>query len=153
LSSAVVAELVQGFDEVLEIEIAISASNQASLGRSVHAALLSYAGKAIRVRRFGAWTTARALRDWCRIDIAVPGKATLRARRVALCEVPDMELLPARYPALRKMAFRAGTELSILNRGAGLLAWLTAAGLVRKPAALVGIAGRAAGLLHRFVPA
>jgi hypothetical protein len=149
LSSAVIAELVQGWDQLLEVEIAISSSNQATLGRSVHAALLSYAGKPIRVRRFGTWRNVPGLEDWCSVDITVPGHKPLH-RLVAPCEVPDLELLPARYPSLRKAIFRAGTELSILNRSAGLLARLVSLRLLRSLSPLAGLASRTFGLLRGF---
>jgi hypothetical protein len=149
LSSAVVAELGRDLDEMLEIEIAISSSNQASLGRSVNAALLSYAGKPIKVRRFGLWQSVTALKDWLSIDIEV-GQARLLFRLVAPCEVPDLALFPAHYPSLRKVMFRAGTELPILNRSSGWLARLVSSGLLRSLAPLTGLAGRAFTLLRRF---
>jgi len=148
LSSAVIADLAQGI-EPLEIEIAISSSNQATLGRSVHAALLSYAGKPIRVRRFGQWREIAGLQDWLAVDIAVPGHTKLH-RLVAPCEVPDLELLPARYPSLRKAIFRAGTELSILNRGAGILSRLVSARLLKSLTPFAALAGSAFGLLRGF---
>ena len=150
LSSAVIAALAEDMDDLVEIEIAISSSNQATLGRSVHAALLSYAGKPIRVRRFGAWREIAGLEDWKAIDIRVPDHAPLRGRLVAPCEVPDLALLPERHPGLRKVIFRAGTELSILNRGAGLLARLVSGRLLRSLSPLVGLAGFGFGLLRRF---
>jgi hypothetical protein len=148
LSSAVIAELTQGLDP-LEVEIAISSSNQASLGRSVNAALLSYAGQPIRVRRFGQWREVAGLKDWRAIDLAIPGHARLQ-RIVAPCEVPDLDLLPARYPGLRKVIFRAGTELAILNRGAGLLARLVSARRLKSLTPFTRLAGHAFGLLRGF---
>jgi hypothetical protein len=148
LSSAVIAELAQGL-EPREIEIAISSSNQATLGRSVHAALLSYAGQPIRVRRSGTWREIAGLQDWQAVDIAVPGHVPLH-RIVAPCAVPDLELLPARYPTLRKAIFRAGTELSILNRSAGLLARLVSARLLKSLTPFAALAGSAFGLLRGF---
>jgi hypothetical protein len=148
LSSAVIAELVQGI-EPAEVEIAISSSNQATLGHAVHAALLSYAGQPIRVRRHGVEREIRGLEDWQAIDIRVPGHDPLH-RLVAPCEVPDLDLLPARYPGLRKAIFRAGTELALLNRSAGLLARLVSLRLLRSLSPFAGLASRAFGLLHRF---
>jgi hypothetical protein len=150
LSSAVVAELAKGLDEILEVEIAISSSNQATLGRSVHAGLLSYAGKPIRVRRYGLWTEATALADWQAIDFALPDRPKLRHRLVATCEVPDLELLPALYPSLRKAMFRAGTELAMLNRGAGLLARLVSWHVLRSGTRLTGPAIQVFNLLRGF---
>ncbi|GAB2178147.1 DUF4166 domain-containing protein [Dongia sp. agr-C8] len=149
LSSAVVAELTKDLVEPLEVEIAISSSNQATLGRSVHAALLSYAGRPIRVRRFGAWREIAGLQNWHSTDIAVPGHAPLR-RLVAPCAVPDLDLLPARYPTLRKALFRAGTELAILNRGAGLLSRLVSARLLKSLTPFTALAGSAFALLRGF---
>jgi NAD(P)-dependent dehydrogenase (short-subunit alcohol dehydrogenase family) len=148
LSSAVIAELAQDFDP-LEVDIAISSSNQASLGRSVNAALLSYAGQPIRVRRFGQWREVAGLQDWRRVDLAVPGHARLQ-RIVAPCEVPDLDLLPARYPGLRRAIFRAGTELAILNRSAGLLSYLASARLLKSLMPITRLAGHAFGLLRGF---
>jgi len=149
LSSAVIAALGRDLDEMLEIEIAISSSNQASLGRSVNAALLSYAGKPIKVRRFGLRRTVTALKDWLSIDIEV-GATRLLHRLVAPCEVPDLALFPAHYPSLRKVMFRAGTELPIFNRGSGWLARLVSSGVLRSLAPLTGLAGQAFTLLRRF---
>jgi len=149
LSSAVIAELAKDLDPPLEVEIAISSSNQATLGRSVHAALLSYAGQPIRLRRFGQWRAIAGLQDWQAVDIVVPGHAPLH-RIVAPCEVPDLELLPARYPSLRKAIFRAGTELSVLNRSAGLLARLVSARLLKSLTPFAQLAGTAFGLLRGF---
>jgi len=149
LSSAAVAELAQDFDALLEIEIAISSSNQASLGRSVNAALLSYAGKPIAIRRFGLDRSVTALQDWTAIDIEV-GHNRLLSRLVAPCDVPDLALFPKHYPSLRKVMFRAGTELPILNRGSGWLARLVSLGLLRSLQPLTGLAGRAFDLLRGF---
>lgn len=149
LSSAVIAELTKDLGPPLEVEIAISSSNQATLGRSVHAALLSYAGQPIRLRRFGQWRETPGLEDWQSVEIAVPGHAPLH-RIVAPCEVPDLELLPARYPTLRKAIFRAGTELSVLNRSAGLLARLVSARLLKSLTPFAQLAGTAFGLLRGF---
>lgn len=149
LSSAVIAELAHDLDP-LEAEIAISSSNQATLGRSVHAALLSYAGKPIRIRRFGAAREIAGLQDWRSVDIHVPGHAPLKGRLVAPCEVPDLALLPARYPSLRKVIFRAGTELAILNRGAGFLARFVSLRILSSLSPLAGLASSAFGLLRGF---
>jgi hypothetical protein len=149
LSSAVIAELTTDLDQPLEVEIAISSSNQATLGRSVHAALLSYAGQPIPIRRFGQAREIAGLQDWQPVSIAVPGHPSLH-RIVAPCEVPDLALLPERYPTLRKVIFRAGTELSLLNRSAGLLSHLVSARLLKSLTPFAHLAGTAFGLLRGF---
>jgi len=43
------------------------------------------------------------------------------------CDVPDLELFPARYPSLRTLRFAAGTEIRVLHIGLWLLSWLVRA--------------------------
>jgi hypothetical protein len=43
------------------------------------------------------------------------------------CDVPDLELFPARYPGLRTLRFAAGTEIRVLHIGLWLLSWLVRA--------------------------
>jgi hypothetical protein len=45
----------------------------------------------------------------------------LGRRWLSLCETPDLDLLPARYPSVRTVRFRAGLELSILHLGLSAL--------------------------------
>ena len=52
-------------------------------------------------------------------------------RLVGLCEVPDLELFPARYPAVRTVLFRAGLELPVLHIGTWLAAALVRLGIIR----------------------
>src|SRR5262249_39705980 len=84
---------------------------------------------------------------WRRIEIAVPERQPL-SRLVAPCDVPDLDLLPARYPTLRKAVFRAGTELSLLNRASALLARAVSWRLIRSLSACAAPAGSAFGLLR-----
>jgi hypothetical protein len=46
-------------------------------------------------------------------------------------EVPDLDLLPAHFPALRSARFRAGLEVAPFHLGLWALSWLVRAGLVR----------------------
>ena len=42
-------------------------------------------------------------------------------RLLSYCNVPDLELLPARYPTLRTVQFRAGMELRVFGYALYLL--------------------------------
>jgi hypothetical protein len=53
------------------------------------------------------------------------------ARWLVRCEVPDFDILPARYPELRTVDFRAGLELRRMHFGLWLATWLVRAGLLR----------------------
>jgi hypothetical protein len=47
-----------------------------------------------------------------------------------LCETPDLDLLPARYPSVRTVRFRAGLELTLLHLGLWVLTLPVRAGLI-----------------------
>jgi len=131
LSGAVARRLAAGMDEVRAIEIAISASNRASAGASVAAAILSYAGRPIRLWRGRAWRTGFGWHEPRRERFEIGGAPPLAGRRVALCDVPDLDLLPERLPGRPATVFRAGTELRLHNLGLAAAARLVRWRLIR----------------------
>lgn len=123
LSHAVVAELSAGFDRVTAIEIAISASSRAAAGASVAKAILGGVGQAIRHWTGQRWQLAygwQSIRPQS-FDLS-PGKS-LGRRMVALADVPDLSLLPQRYPRVSSVTFRAGTESHLANLALWLASW------------------------------
>lgn len=122
LTSAVADRLAQGLDRVTAIDVALSASNRASGGVSVTRAILSYVGRPIALWRGQEWRRGFGWQELAKLRFAVPGRPALR-RRVALCDVPDLELLPGRYAGRPAVRFRAGTELEFQNLILWLLSW------------------------------
>lgn len=120
LSHAVLDRLTAGWRRIDTVEIAISPGNRNSpRGLSVIRAILSYAGKPVRVFEGGAWT-ARPGWGWP-VRRAMPG---LGRRWLSLCETPDLDLVPERFAPKDAAVFRAGLELSAMHLGlclAGLL--------------------------------
>ncbi|MGH6781067.1 MAG: DUF4166 domain-containing protein [Sphingomonadaceae bacterium] len=123
LSGAVVRELAQGMGHVNTVEMAISASNRATAGASVAAAILDYLGQPIRLWRGQCWTTGHGWQEMLRVDFTVPGVAPLRNRLVGLADVPDLALLPGRIAGRPAVTFRAGTELGFQNIALWLVSW------------------------------
>jgi hypothetical protein len=125
LSHAVLDRLTAGWRYIDTIEIAISPGNRNSpRGLSVIRAILSYAGKPVRVFAGGDWTRQPGWGRPIRRDMPGLGK-----RWLSLCETPDLDLVPARFAPRQAAIFRAGLELSVMHLGlflAGLLvqAWL-----------------------------
>jgi hypothetical protein len=115
LSSAVVAELARGFDEILLIDTAIVPGNKAPRGASVIASIVGQVGRASPVWRGGMWREVRCWTDRRRYRLA-PGLA----RSGYSIDVPDIRLLPGRFGA-RSVMFRAGMELGLLNAGLAAL--------------------------------
>ncbi len=125
LSGAVVDALMSRFARLDRIETAISPGNRTPRGDATVASILGYCGRPIRVWRDGRWQVAHGWMDTRRVRLA-------RSRRfVGVCEVPDLELFPRRYPGVRTVLFRAGLELPLLHGGTWLAAALVRLGLIR----------------------
>jgi hypothetical protein len=120
LSHAVLDRITAGWRRIDTVEIAISPGNRNSpRGLSVISAILSYAGRPVRVFVDGAWTVRPG---WNRpIRRQMPG---LGPRWLSLCETPDLDLVPRRFSPRSTAIFRAGLELAAMHWGlylAGLL--------------------------------
>ena len=119
LSNAVLDTLTQGWRRIDTVEIAISPGNRNSpRGLSVIRAILSYAGRPVRVFVDGAWSERPGWGWPIRRDM--PG---LGRRWLSLCETPDLDIVPSRFAPREAAIFRAGLELSLMHLG------LCAAGL------------------------
>jgi len=113
LSHAVLDRLAAGWRRIDAIEMAISPGNRNSpRGLSVMRAILSYAGRPVRVFAGGEWTE---LTGWGRpIRRDLPG---LGKRWLSLCETPDLDLVPIRFEPRETAMFRAGLELPVMHLG------------------------------------
>lgn len=130
LSGAVVRALAGGMDRVDSVEMAISASNRASAGPSVAAAILSYVGRPVRLWRGKRWGTATGWQEIRRARFALADGHGFPARLVAIAEVPDLDIVPDALPGRPATIFRAGTELGFQMRVLWLLSWLVRFGWV-----------------------
>ncbi len=139
LSGAVARRLAEGLDRVSQVEIAISASTRSTASRSVTGAILSYAGRGVRLRRGGRWTVSFGASELQRARFEVAGAKPLQRRWLALCEVPDLELLPAMLPGEPAVIFRAGSDQAPQILGLWLVSWLVRFGVVSSLRSLAGI--------------
>ncbi|HEV7248748.1 MAG TPA: DUF4166 domain-containing protein [Shinella sp.] len=137
LSGAVIAELSRGMEAACSVETSISASNRATAGASVAAAILSYVGKPLRLwrgRRFRQET------GWHRLHVAryhIAGRTPIR-RLVALADVPDHDIVPATIPGKPATVFRAGPEFAFQLLTLWLLSWPVKWGWARSLAPFAG---------------
>lgn len=122
LSVAVIEEFINEFSQLDTINFGITPGNKTERGVATVASILSYTGKAIRSKIGGAWQDVFGWQGLERYDFGGP----LGKRWMSFCEIPDLDLLPARFPDVRTIQFKAGLELSVLH-----LALFFLSGLVR----------------------
>ena len=144
LSSAVVDALRPRFAALDSIEHAINPGNRTPRGDATVASILGYCGRPIRVWRDGRWQMVRGWMD-SRRQVFPFGR-----RRVGVCEVPDLDLFPARYAGVRTVMFRAGLELPLLQTATWCAAALVRLGFIRDLAAHAPMLRRLSERFMRF---
>ena len=145
LSNAVLDTLTAGWSRVDRVEIAISPGNRAPRGLSVVRAILSYAGRPVRVHVAGEWESHPG---WgLTVRRRFPG---LGWRFLSLAETPDLDIVPARLAVRHTALFRAGLELPVLHLGLWLAALPVRWGLLRSLVPLARPFRAVAALLERF---
>ncbi|MGL4315597.1 MAG: saccharopine dehydrogenase family protein [Pseudomonas sp.] len=145
LAAGVVDRLLPRFSRLDEIWHGISSSEKTP-GVSTLAAVLNYCGKSFRQWRGGSWQTVHGWQDLSAHDFAAP----LGRRWVGNCDIPDLELFPARYPGVRSVHFSAGVGLRVTQFGTWLLSWLVRGRLLRSGVPLAGFLRRGALALEPF---
>lgn len=130
LSGAVIADLSRGMEAVRSVVMSISASNRATVGPSVAAAILSYVGKPVRLWRGRRWQQETGWHRLLREAFSIPSRAPVR-RLVALADVPDHAIFPASVHGKPATIFRAGPELAFQLLTLWLLSWPVKWGWVR----------------------
>jgi hypothetical protein len=131
LSHAVVAHLSAVLDHITAIDIAISASSRAAAGASVAKAILGGVGQPVRHWSGHRWRLARGWQLTRYQSFDLPSGKSIGRRRVALVDVPDLTLLPRRYPDVSSVTFRAGTESRFANFVLWLASWTVRWGWLR----------------------
>jgi saccharopine dehydrogenase-like NADP-dependent oxidoreductase len=126
LSSAAVRLMAGNFAQLDEVHIGISPGNGFDPGIATAASIIGAAGKPIQAWSGGRWTTLYAWHGLHRHVFPEIG-----GRWMSDVHVPDLELLPQRYPELRTARFGAGLEVSVFHLGLWAAAGLVRAGLAR----------------------
>ena len=124
LSGAAVRHLARGMDRVRAVEMAISASNRATAGPAVSAAIVGQVGQPMHIWRGQRWAKAFGWQEMRSAMFQCAGTEAITGREVALVDVPDLALLPERLAGRPAVSFRAGTELRFQNWALWLASWL-----------------------------
>jgi Saccharopine dehydrogenase NADP binding domain len=141
LSTAVIDELLARLQSLDEIHLAIAPGQHAPRGRATLEAVLSYVGQSFRWLVKGVWREAWGWQELQRIEF------DCGRRWAAACDVPDLELLPQRYPGVRTVQFRAALEVGIQHFALWSLAAVRRRGAPLRPAVMAGALGRVAAWL------
>ena len=101
LSSAIIDGMIGNFSQLQAIDYGICAGVKSGLGLATLQAVLSYCGKPYRVLKDGRSITIFGLGRPRHHAFPRP----VNRRYVVDCDIPDHDLFPARYTALRQMDF------------------------------------------------
>jgi saccharopine dehydrogenase-like NADP-dependent oxidoreductase len=145
LSSAVVDHLTAGWQALRSIDICIAPAQGAPRGEATLAGVLAYCGAPVRIWQEGRWVE--------RLGWAGPTTvafARMKPRRGALCDIPDLELFPARYAGVQSVMFRAALEVGLTQRAFAFLAFLRRIGLLPAPQRLAPLLHATGGLFDAF---
>ncbi len=122
LSSAVIEYFKDGFSSIDLLRYGISPGQKTERGLATTKGILSYVGKPIQSFP-GQGKIIYGWQDIYRQKFLGIGK-----RWMANCEIPDLDILPARY-GIKKIRFSAGLELGLLHLGLWLWSWIVRAGV------------------------
>lgn len=149
ISSAVCKRLVRDIVDVHSIESVILPGNRAPRGVSVMTSILKQVGRPLRLWQTGRWIEVPAWSDLSKRELRISGTQPVLGRRASNIGAPDLRLFPSAFKA-RSVSFRAGLELSIMQRGLWMLHWLPRLKLLKSVSFLVMPLKRLADCLEPF---
>lgn len=116
ITTAVAAHLQPHFQEIKSIKVALTAGNKNEAGLSTVSSILSYVGAPVQIWQDDQWATASG---WGLAEFVTFPKP-VGTRRVQLCDVPDLDLMPRMFEA-DEVLFKAGLEMNLFNYSLSLL--------------------------------
>jgi NAD dependent epimerase/dehydratase family len=144
LSSAVVDSLSASLAAIHAIDTVIAPGQQAPRGVATMSAVLGYAGKPFECWQDGAWSLVHGWQSLKRVNFS------FGPRLAAVCDVPDLALLPRRYPEVQTVTFRAALEVPILHLALWAIAACRRVGIPIPMVKWAGFLDRFATWLNRF---
>lgn len=127
LSSVVVDHFAPKYTELREIDFGIAPGNKAERGSATIEAILSYTGKPFMRLEKGVW---KKVYGWQNLHRHYYGDY-IGLRLHGNLDIPDLELLPQRYPTLKTVTFYAGLEVPILHWFMWYMSWVTRGGIIK----------------------
>lgn len=118
LTAAYLDEAQGEFARIERVDYGIAAAQQTNRGLGTASAILSYVGRPFTTLCKG---TRRRVFGWQ--GLHSERYPELGRRWFGYCDIPDLDLFPARYPGLTDLRFCAGHEIALLHFGTWLLSW------------------------------
>ena len=122
LTSAVVDKYRGEFKRLDSIRIGIT-SGALIPGVATLRAILGYCGKPFRTLENGQWIDVHGWLDTQTHEFS----KSVGVRRISRCDVPDLDLLPQRYPGVKPVSFHAGFASGTAHQAVERLAMLVKA--------------------------
>jgi saccharopine dehydrogenase-like NADP-dependent oxidoreductase len=119
LTAAVVDKYHGEFKRLDSIRIGITSGGLIP-GIATLLSILGYCGKPFRTLENGAWIDVHGWLDTQQHEFS----KSVGVRRISRCNVPDLDLLPQRYPGVKTVSFHAGFASSTAHRVVEQLAML-----------------------------
>uniref|UniRef100_A0A0Q9YYM2 Saccharopine dehydrogenase n=1 Tax=Candidatus Berkiella aquae TaxID=295108 RepID=A0A0Q9YYM2_9GAMM len=133
LSSVIIDSYATKYTELREIDFGIAPGNKAERGSATIEAILSYTGKPFMRLENGRW---KKVYGWQNLHRHYYGD-NIGLRLHGNLDIPDLDLLPDRYPMLKTVTFHAGLEVPLLHWIMWHMSWLTRAKIVKDWSAFV----------------
>jgi hypothetical protein len=145
LSAAVVDHYLAGFSRLDGIRIGIT-SGALVPGIATVRAIFDYCGRPFRVLEKGEWVEVHGWLDRQTHTFPRP----IGTRLFGRCDVPDLTLLPARYPGVKTVSFHAGFVSDAGHKAVELLARQVQAGRLKSALPFAGLFYAVARRLQTF---
>lgn len=146
LTTAVIDRFLPAFDRLDSVRIGI-ASGAKSPGIATVRGIFSYCGKPFEWKDGGQWTTTYGWLDLSRHRFPNP----VGTRLLGSCNVPDLSIIPSRYPTVRTATFQAGFARHIGHLVVWALAGLVKLRLLRSAVPLAPLLNRISVWIEPFV--
>jgi hypothetical protein len=127
LSSVVIDHFALKYSDLREIDFGIAPGNKAERGSATIESILTYTGKPFMRLEKGIW---KKVYGWQNLHRHYYGD-NLGLRLHGNLDIPDLELLPLRYPSLKTVIFHAGLEVPFLHWFMWHMSWLARAKIIR----------------------
>jgi saccharopine dehydrogenase-like NADP-dependent oxidoreductase len=146
LSTAVLDRFGGEFDRLIDVRIGIG-SGARTPGVATVRGIFSYCGNPFTRWVDGRWETTYGWMDLTRHRFPHP----VGARLLGSCNVPDLALIPSRYPAVRTAMFHAGFASSVGHLLVWTLSALVKARVLRSVVPFANALNRISGWIEPFV--